>query len=318
MPAPVVPALGPHALGDQLAVLVADARRAGVDAGAVDSIGCWHARRRPGRGALDRSARPARALRPGRRRRSPAEVRRPRPAHLRRRRRERNPALARRPLLVRERPRRAPAAGRPWRADSPAPDGWKWSGANRSGRSTNCGLTSRTSATATPPAATVARSCSAASRRDQVLSIERSGCGIGVSTPKSGQVPDDDRDVARRQVRHRVAEARRRPAGRHHVADVVAADQDHHRVGLVGPRRRRAVAAGRPSPRRSGRASAARRRRPMRRGDAAREDHAGQLVRGAGAVAHRGRVAEHRPATAGRALRRAGERPAARRARRAR
>ena len=35
---PVVPALSPHALGSQLAVLVADARRAGVDAGEVDSI----------------------------------------------------------------------------------------------------------------------------------------------------------------------------------------------------------------------------------------------------------------------------------------
>jgi hypothetical protein len=35
---PVVPVLGPHALGSQLAVLVADARRAGVAADVVDAV----------------------------------------------------------------------------------------------------------------------------------------------------------------------------------------------------------------------------------------------------------------------------------------
>ncbi len=37
-PAPIVPALGPHALGDQLTVLIADAVRAGVDGAEIDRV----------------------------------------------------------------------------------------------------------------------------------------------------------------------------------------------------------------------------------------------------------------------------------------
>ena len=57
------------------------------------------------------------------------------------------------------------------------------------GRLQNSGASRSENGTGTPPAARTAAACARASRRPRVRATQRSGCGIAVMTPKSGQVP---------------------------------------------------------------------------------------------------------------------------------
>ena len=58
-----------------------------------------------------------------------------------------------------------------------------------SGALWNSGASRSENGTGTPPAARTAAACARASRSPMVRATERSGCGIAVMTPKSGQVP---------------------------------------------------------------------------------------------------------------------------------
>ena len=138
-----------------------------------------------------------------------------------------------------------------------------------------------------------AAACERASRSPRVRATMRSGCGIAVMTPKSGQVPTTTTAPLARS--RRTATPSRRADGPMPLTrgDVVGADHDHrgvrrrardeHGVDLTGQPLRRGAddrLGAQPN--------------PLARllGQAARDQHAGHLVGDDAAVAGGGRVAE--------------------------
>ena len=84
------------------------------------------------------------------------------------------------------------SAGNNWLAAKayPAADGWNMSWENStSGVLRKCGANRSENGTGTPPADRTAEACARASRSPRLRATQRSGCGIVLMTPKSGQVP---------------------------------------------------------------------------------------------------------------------------------
>ena len=93
------------------------------------------------------------------------------------------------------------------------------------------------SETERPPASTTAIDCAAASRRDHDRATWRSGGGIGVTVPRSGQVPTTTSTPSSTQPPDRLAEVAHRLRRQHRVRHVVGADRDHGDVGRHRQRR---------------------------------------------------------------------------------
>ena len=100
-----------------------------------------------------------------------------------------------------------------------------------SGALKNSGASRSENGTGTPPAPRTAEACDRARRSPRVRATQRSGCGIAVMTPKSGQVPTTTTAPLRRNLPHRGAEPRRGRRDAVDRGDVVGADHDDRGVG---------------------------------------------------------------------------------------